>query len=222
MSVGNRLQSERKRLGLSQEDFAKQMGVSLSSQKRYETGEREPAATYLDKLDTIGADSIYVLSGRTPADRERADLRDFREELGFWGQAFAHALGIDEADIKRTRDGIRRDVLPLYDELETLPYQLHSSKLDAIDAERKKLIQTAVDGLLADAMYRPDAKVLALNSGLLEQAIMALDAELTRHSQSLSAVAKARATLLLYRHGVSSGKVDQRMAADVVTLLGSV
>lgn len=64
MGIGERLTQERKRLGLSQLDFAKQAQVSLSSQKRYETGERAPDTSYLEGIKRIGVDVNYVINDR--------------------------------------------------------------------------------------------------------------------------------------------------------------
>ncbi|MDR5803432.1 helix-turn-helix transcriptional regulator [Caballeronia sp. LZ001] len=61
-----RLKEERERLGMSQQGIADACGVSLRSQQNYEKGERSPDAEYLAALTTVGADVIYVLTGKRP------------------------------------------------------------------------------------------------------------------------------------------------------------
>ncbi len=70
MSIAERIISERKRLDLSQANFARDAGVSLSSQKRYEKGEREPDTTYLTAISKAGVDVGYVLTGNRGDDKE--------------------------------------------------------------------------------------------------------------------------------------------------------
>lgn len=61
MGISDRIVSERKRLGLSQAKFAQCAGVSLSTQKRYEKGERAPDTAYLEALAKEGVDVNYVM-----------------------------------------------------------------------------------------------------------------------------------------------------------------
>jgi len=84
LSVGERIAEERKRLGLSQEAFAKQIGISFSSQRRYEANDRVPNIRYVAALENAGVDVAYVMTGaRTPTetlsfysalDRQAAEL----------------------------------------------------------------------------------------------------------------------------------------------------
>jgi transcriptional regulator with XRE-family HTH domain len=63
-----RLIQERKRRGFSQAALAKAVGVSLSSQKRYEKGERDPDTTYLAALARRGIDVAFLLTGEKSDD----------------------------------------------------------------------------------------------------------------------------------------------------------
>lgn len=84
MSIGERIAEERKRIGFTQTSFAEKLGVSLSSQKRYETSERVPNIYYIGALEKIGVNIAYVMSGSTDAieklkfyttlDRQTAEL----------------------------------------------------------------------------------------------------------------------------------------------------
>ena len=94
--IGERLREERKRLGLSQTDFARLAGVHLNTQSRYEKGEREPDSSYLETLGKKGVDVGYVMAGVKsdvfgPSARLEADTLD----------AFAVALHVDRADVIR-------------------------------------------------------------------------------------------------------------------------
>ena len=78
MSVGGRLRTVRKELGLSQRELAEITGVIPNTQGFYERGKRMPDAGYLEKLFAIGGDVVYILTGiRAPGlslSPEEADL----------------------------------------------------------------------------------------------------------------------------------------------------
>ncbi|MDH0744813.1 helix-turn-helix domain-containing protein [Pseudomonas sp. GD03842] len=85
MNIGRRLKEERKRLGLSQQEFGAVGGVEANAQGKYESGERIPRADYLADLEKRGVDILYVLSGkRTPlaidalSEAERAIITHYR------------------------------------------------------------------------------------------------------------------------------------------------
>lgn len=61
--IGLRLRSERKRQQLTQAQFGKQGGVSLSSQNAYESGLHFPDARYLTRIAELGVDLNYILLG---------------------------------------------------------------------------------------------------------------------------------------------------------------
>lgn len=66
-TIGDRLKSERLRLGLTQDAFSRAGGSSKPSQVRYERGERFPDGDYFSRIALIGADLLYILTGeRTP------------------------------------------------------------------------------------------------------------------------------------------------------------
>lgn len=61
--AAERLRDERKRLGMSQSDFAASAGVSRGSQVAYETGTTFPDVAYLARIERNGVDVGFVLSG---------------------------------------------------------------------------------------------------------------------------------------------------------------
>lgn len=67
-NFAERLREERKRLGLTQADFARLGGVKITAQNNYEAGERSPKAEYLLRLVDCGVDISYLLAGRPASD----------------------------------------------------------------------------------------------------------------------------------------------------------
>lgn len=64
---GNRLKTERERLGFTQAEFSQLGGVSERVQQRYEKEGSQPDLVYLGKVAALGVDILYVVTGqRTP------------------------------------------------------------------------------------------------------------------------------------------------------------
>lgn len=88
-SFGTRLREERERLGYNQTDFGDIGGVRKNAQSNYEQGERQPDAEYLQKIQAIGVDVHYLLTGerRDSDELTRAllaawnDLTDEQQQL---------------------------------------------------------------------------------------------------------------------------------------------
>mgnify|MGYP000715236013 FL=1 len=64
MSIFERLREERIRLGLSQAQLGEIGGVQKQAQLKYEKGDRQPDARYLEAVAGAGVDVLYVLTGR--------------------------------------------------------------------------------------------------------------------------------------------------------------
>ncbi|MBU1364159.1 MAG: helix-turn-helix domain-containing protein [Gammaproteobacteria bacterium] len=62
---GDRLREERKRLGLSQKDFAERVGIARLAQLHYEREIREPRTSYLSLAGANGVNLAYLLFGET-------------------------------------------------------------------------------------------------------------------------------------------------------------
>lgn len=82
--VGRRLRAERERSGLLQQEMALVGGVTVVSQRNYESGRRAPDAEYLARIAAKGVDVLYVLTGERPVgerlpERERDLVLLFRE-----------------------------------------------------------------------------------------------------------------------------------------------
>lgn len=66
-AIGNRLQEERKRLGLNQDVFAAHIGVAKRTLAGYEGGAGDVGALVLAHAAALGIDVLYVVTGqRTP------------------------------------------------------------------------------------------------------------------------------------------------------------
>jgi len=63
-TFGERLRTERERLGLSQAAFGELGGVQKVAQINYEKGKRHPDAEYLAAIAAAGVDVLYVLTGQ--------------------------------------------------------------------------------------------------------------------------------------------------------------
>lgn len=66
-SFGQRLKSERKRLGLDQLSFAEAGGVKRTTQNIYEADKRVPNWHYLERVGSIGVDLRYLVLGERSA-----------------------------------------------------------------------------------------------------------------------------------------------------------
>lgn len=67
MSVfSQQLLTQRKALGLSQADMAKELGIPFRSYRRYESGESEPTVSTLCAIADYFQVSLDYLVGRTP------------------------------------------------------------------------------------------------------------------------------------------------------------
>lgn len=78
---GDRLKSLRNRKGLSQAEFAKQIGVSKSSVNMYERGEREPNFETLETIaDYFNVDLDYLMGKSEIENRARAAIIPFKPD----------------------------------------------------------------------------------------------------------------------------------------------
>lgn len=89
MTFGARLKEERARFGLTQEQFGARGGVVKFTQFNYEKDVASPSVDYLYKLEKLGVDIVYVLTGeRSKATSIKRDELDQRtaELVRRWGQ----------------------------------------------------------------------------------------------------------------------------------------
>ena len=100
MGFGARLKEERRRLGLKQAEFAELVGTDMPKQSLYENDRRQLRAAYLARLEPVGVDVLYVLTGR----RSEGDL------LGEEASALLTAyLGLPE-ELRESVDRLLEDL----------------------------------------------------------------------------------------------------------------
>jgi transcriptional regulator with XRE-family HTH domain len=99
--VGDRLKSERLRLGLSQEIFAERCGVKKLTQYNYEKSERHPDASYLIAAKALGVDLLYVMTGERSDEASALDVVRDEEEAEML-TAFRHIPSETREVAKRT------------------------------------------------------------------------------------------------------------------------
>lgn len=71
--ISIRLKEERTRLGFTQADFARKLGVSREGLRLYENGAREIGAEFLAQAVQLGADVQYILTGIRSKNVEEAE-----------------------------------------------------------------------------------------------------------------------------------------------------
>ncbi|UZE07665.1 helix-turn-helix domain-containing protein [Pseudomonas corrugata] len=78
--IGARLQAERKRLGLNQDQFCEAVGVSKRTQAAYEAGTTDPTTVYLSAAASkLGVDVLFVVTGLvTPRPVESLSIKEDR------------------------------------------------------------------------------------------------------------------------------------------------
>lgn len=194
MNIGERIARERKRLGQSQAGFAKKVGVSLSSQKRYESGERTPDVEYLAAIAPVGIDINYVLNGIDEYDNE------FIGGVGSVGTAIEMMFAIPHDDMWHAlgaslvnEDNGGSDPIKFFFELVSI---------------------SSVFKLAAD-------RYAALDTSLLTLILEGIEAASVNAQLQLSQAKKAAAAATLYRAFKVSGKIDQALIEDTVKLATS-
>ena len=188
MSIGKRIAEERKNIGLSQSAFAELMGVSFSSQRRYEDGRSDPDTGYLDSLRKHGVDVDYILTGDSYSDREAMNIH----------RAFMFVI-----NRMAERIGCQKDaVANLFHAIDGNKDVFQCGELPPVE--------------VVDAMF--DGCDLEINGSLLSAILQGVDAVGRREKMRLSPEKKAMASVVLYRSFKASGKVDQAMIEETVKL----
>lgn len=195
MGIAERIVSERKILGISQADFASKAGVSLSSQKRYEKGERDPDSSYLMALARMGVDVGYLLSGVRVTD----DLFFEKSAMQAVLYRLQKALLISDDEFEELiSDGDRALRL------------LQSGQISG-DAERFPDHATAV-------VEKWVKNATAINYELLVNTLQSFEQAVAISGVALNPNKKAQALAMLYRAFQGNGQVDQVMIDEAVKL----
>ncbi|HRI90473.1 MAG TPA: helix-turn-helix transcriptional regulator [Accumulibacter sp.] len=110
-TISERLKEERKRLGLSQGEFAGLLAIHRNTQARYERGEREPDTAYLSGLAKAGVDVGYVLTGDR-GDDQRGLIQGYVHVISFLQGYLGLGKGALDAEfeeaVKASCEGTKR------------------------------------------------------------------------------------------------------------------
>jgi transcriptional regulator with XRE-family HTH domain len=192
MSFGERIAKERKRLGLSQGSFAELLGVSLSTQKRYEKGEREPDLGYLQAIDNAGFDYRYIMTG----------IREIEEGLRDKTACMLLYALLEVLGLKRNQvDELLVSAIELEKNVSHLPNGHHLALRDI-----KELAMEVV----ADVCFNDLPAISAIIEGF--------EAAIQTQGLAIGPAKKGQAITMLYRAFMVSGKIDQAMIEDAVKL----
>ena len=203
---GTRIREARERLGLTQEEFAKRCGVHRRSQLNYEMDRRHPSEAYLDALDGLGVDSIYIMSGAHRTEHYlypelfRDLLVNLLGELGYSEHDALISLHVFEDRLK--------EITPTGESTGE-----SSNETDAWAkqvAARQFRESSRVAKLVNDATE--------LDSALLGEVLAAVDAELGKHSVTLTSDKRGRLVASTYRNAKVQGRIDSKLLAEAVSL----
>lgn len=67
-TIGDRLRAERMRLKLTQLQVSEVAGITVQTQRKYESAKRYPDASYLESIASIGFDVNYIIVGKKLVD----------------------------------------------------------------------------------------------------------------------------------------------------------
>lgn len=113
-AIGSRLQEERKRIGLNQDEFAQRVGVAKRTLAGYESGSGEVGAAALAQAAALGVDVLYVVTGERkpqPADSltpGEAELLNHYRDLPQADQAGAARMVTALAEMVGRRDEVKK------------------------------------------------------------------------------------------------------------------
>lgn len=199
---GERIRDARTKLGLTQDEFAKRCGVHRKSQQNYELDKRHPSAAYLDALEELGIDSVYIMSGehRTEHYLYPVLFRNLMIQL-------LEELGYSEHDA----------LLSLHEFEERLK---NITSTDESSDETNATTRSTAQNLLKESktisMMIDEAS--ELDSVLLGDVLEAVDAELKKQAAQVSNQKRGRIIASTYRSSKAQGKIDSNTLADVVAL----
>lgn len=203
LSIGERIASERIRLGLSKTACASVGGVKRLAQHNYETGVRAPDARYLQALAAHGMDVEYILTGQSA----HAALEDYRSVV----QALASKLMIDTEAVSRL---VKWAADWRLQEKKGRPLAFADELEARIDAMLRLYDVNAGTYIIGGDRRAGDDNLLCR---VIERFEMAL--EWRQSTVETSTKARARAIAMLYRAAKASGSVDSRMIEHAIDLV---
>jgi len=222
-AIGKRLAEERKRLGYSQSAFADLVGVSFSSQRRYEDGRSSPDTAYLEAAAKAGVDVGYVLGPTRWTPEHKLERMLLEYKVGPTGEVFSDFNGNEHQVFF---DG-GRDLVALI--LGALG--VSDSDWNRITERLIVINESGLPAVIGDdpawgaeiAKASPLIRKLVEEAGNLDSALLARVVEgvvstATQTGCELAPDKKAKAIAMLYRAFKASGKVDPAMIEEAVKL----
>lgn len=92
--IAIRLSEERGRIGISQGEFCRVLGIATETLRRYENGQREMGAEFVAKAATVGIDVQYVLLGIRSANAREAEKAVAPPGVSFSGENNGNVIGV--------------------------------------------------------------------------------------------------------------------------------
>ncbi len=187
--LASRLKKERERLGLSQAEFAKMLGIHRNTLVRYENGIREPDSGFIARAGDSGVDVGYLMSGR------KTDAISM------------HRLGtIRVLPLIAERAGLNSNaLLELLDLAAEEEASMWGPTVDLKEPRKLGWVE------LIDALFE--------DSELLARVFCEVKRVTHEEGLTVSFNRRARATLLIYRSGrASGGTIDHDFAVEALKL----
>lgn len=196
-NFGLRLKTERERLGLTQEEFAKACGVGRTAQFNYEREERSPSSEYLEAANLLGADSTYIMTGTR------------RGDDWVYAKAYKGVLDSIESVLDLDRDKI--------DEIVSMKSQLENSPKAANSILAIATYNTAVSNWLKSTKRIEGCidvnfftSILALSEDIIQ-----------RNKLTITPQKKSNAIVMLYQMFKKSGLIEQAIIENTLQLAAS-
>ena len=194
LSVGARLQAERKRLGLTQQDVANHAFIHRQTQVNYEKDKRVPPIDYLDAISQLGIDSTYVMTGLRKG--ESLDLSIAKTALL---NNLLLALGYENPDSQ------------IAQALEIWTRPSPAQQAGGLEGFSGRLVgESPVVQLIRDSSANLDAD-------LLSEALSTAE-EMLAKGPSETAEKRAILACTLYRSAKQSGSIDRKLAQTLAAL----
>lgn len=212
---GLRLRNERERLGMSQDELAKAVGINRMSQGNYESGKRHPDARYMEAAIGVGFDPWYLLTGkRTGEEATHAAAAEYlvselAKSLALRGDSFS---GLWEKLIELLPTAVKTESVAGTSEDGRTTEENITTRV-----EDSPLTIVARDGIAEILASSP----MVIDESLLERVLIELDGSIDRHGAKLSAKQRAQIAIMTYRQSRISGLVSQSMVDELVSLAKS-
>lgn len=199
---GERIRDARVNLGLTQSEFAKRCGVHRQSQVNYELDRRHPSEAYLDALEKIGIDSIYIMTGAY-----RSEHYLYPELYNYLIFALLNELGYSKEEAGQCLQLFERKLKEI-------------APIDESSDETHAWTKDVASILFKDSSKISDLvnNAAELDSALLGEVLTSVDSELLRHPGTLSSEKKGRLVASTYRNAKVQGKIDLKLLAEAVSL----